>query len=766
MPRTYGTKKYKQHYILYSVITAVLLCTVFLAMVSSLYVSAQNEAYESLHVQTKQIKDDISLQLISDSENLATMANFAASLYSEEERYDIMFESFKPIGLIENIGILNEDDTFVTKAGVIDVKGVLSFEEEATKGSYISSRVSDITTRGKEIVRSAVPIKVDDKVVGILYGVIQLDKIGDKYQKMAADLEAQLFVYHKDSGDIIIDNVHNELGNISFLKDRVYNDDYSYEQMASTDSGFTSFMSAYRNENAYLHYSTIEDVGWMIALARYDSQVFAETHALAQTFLFALLIMMFIIVIYIMLILSNERKINNVTACASDIRRILLETSDDQSNIVEALKQITLFTKAKAAVFFNTDGEDFNYLSKANKDEVFSQNEKKLFMTELFRYSAEFHNLNGGAVNILRIKPNEHLMSTNNELYSLLKKHNISDVSFSATINNTNHITILAVINSKQNSLARMLAEKISACFSMALYNTNYLNKTKLVATTDSLTGTLNRVAYKSDLVAFDEERPADFSCIYIDVNELHLINNKYGHAAGDEMLVYIANTLKEVFYGHKVYRMGGDEFLVFCKNTDQDSIKKSIDILAKLLQPRNYHVAIGLSFRAHNSDTESMVKEAEVRMYEAKAQYYQNKEQKSAGESLSKEYIHVNTGILEIDTMLSIMREKYNGIYRVSLDTDSARRILMPAYLNYNEDEEHFSTLFSKYVSESVSSDYHRAVMSFLNYSAIKHQLLEDKTPKITYKKNNGETVVLSVYKLCDSKKQVSDTLWVFAKE
>ena len=113
-----------------------------------------------------------------------------------------------------------------------------------------------------------------------------------------------------------------------------------------------------------------------------------------------------------------------------------------------------------------------------------------------------------------------------------------------------------------------MLAEKISACFSMALYNKNYLNKTKLVATTDSLTGALNRVAYKSDLVTFDQEQETNFSCIYIDVNELHIINNKYGHTAGDEMLVYIANTLKEVFYGHKVYRMGGDEFLVFCQNS------------------------------------------------------------------------------------------------------------------------------------------------------------------------------------------------------
>ena len=98
-------------------------------------------------------------------------------------------------------------------------------------------------------------------------------------------------------------------------------------------------------------------------------------------------------------------------------------------------------------------------------------------------------------------------MLQKNGFYNLLKQHKINDISLSATINNSNHITILAAINAKCRSRFMMLAEKISACFSMALYNKNYLNKTKLVATTDSLTGALNRVAYKSDLVAFDEEQ-------------------------------------------------------------------------------------------------------------------------------------------------------------------------------------------------------------------------------------------------------------------
>ena len=129
----YGKKKTKQHNILYTIVTAILLCAVFLAMVSYLYNKTEEEEYESLHVQTKQIKDDIILQLTSDRENLATMANFAAKLYSDGDDYSLLFDSFKSIGMIENIGILNPDNTFATKAGTTNMEGAISFEEEKEK---------------------------------------------------------------------------------------------------------------------------------------------------------------------------------------------------------------------------------------------------------------------------------------------------------------------------------------------------------------------------------------------------------------------------------------------------------------------------------------------------------------------------------------------------------------------------------------------------------------------------------------------------------
>ena len=99
MATTYEMKKRRKNNTLYTIIAAFLICSVFLTMIASFYIQAEEEAYEMLHVHTKQIKDDLILQLKSDRENLVTMANFAANLYANGEDYSIMFDSFKPIGL-------------------------------------------------------------------------------------------------------------------------------------------------------------------------------------------------------------------------------------------------------------------------------------------------------------------------------------------------------------------------------------------------------------------------------------------------------------------------------------------------------------------------------------------------------------------------------------------------------------------------------------------------------------------------------------------
>lgn len=765
MAITYGKKKIR-HSSIFTVIVALIISCIFLSVVRYFYIKAEEEAYEQLHLQTKQIKDDLQLQLISDRENLITMANFAAKLYSDGESYDRMFRSFKPIGLIGNIGILTPDNVFLTKTGNIDLSGKISYYDEAKIGEYISDRVSDLTGDYKELVRTAVPIRVGNKSVGMLYGVIRLEDINTRYRAMAEELDAQLFVYNKKSGKLIIDTLHEYPDNITMLKDREYKDGFTYEDIIGNDKGYSSFRSKYTGEIQYVHYSNLDRItDWHIMLVRAESKVFEKTKEITKVLTVSFLLMAGVIVFYLGILLNNEKRRRLLTAYVSKARRLLLEINQQTENISDVLNNILIFAKSRSSFFVDTDGEEYSYILPQLKGKALSLEDRKKLCSELFYYSAELHRANNATVSVVRIIPNKHLKKTNNSFYQLLKNNNISDVSFASVTAKNNHISILGVLNPKKGNDVRKLLEEIAVCFSIAIYNKNHLNMTEIAAVTDSLTGVSNRVSYKKDLAVFSKGKNIRFSCIYVDVNELHMRNNKYGHAAGDEMLIYVANTLKDVFYGHKIYRMGGDEFLVFVQDTEEKNVNECIEIFIKQLEPKDYHVAVGVSYREESSDVEEMVREAEVKMYEAKASYYQSKEMAFASNFRDNEYIVSRTGNEEVDKIFTVLNEHYYGIYLVSLDSNDVRRILMPAYLGYDEYEKDFSELLKRYIDESVHSNYRRAIISFINYDAIRSKLSENKVPRITFKKVTGESVVLSIYRFKDSKNKYN-TLWVFARE
>lgn len=209
-------------------------------MMFEIYTTEETEAYEILHIQTKQFKDDIKGQISSAQGTIALVANLASELYEKNVDFSLVFESYEPTGLISNVGILQPDNTFVTKKDILNFNSVLSFEDEAAKGKYISGRVTYVTNTSIEIIRIAEPIIVKDEIVGILYGSINLDNLEKRYSEMVSDLDAQLFIYESQTGNFIIDTISSKLGNIIELKNRKYSKGYSYEKLVSEDKGYSA----------------------------------------------------------------------------------------------------------------------------------------------------------------------------------------------------------------------------------------------------------------------------------------------------------------------------------------------------------------------------------------------------------------------------------------------------------------------------------------------------------------------------------------------
>lgn len=94
----------------------------------------------------------------------------------------------------------------------------------------------------------------------------------------------------------------------------------------------------------------------------------------------------------------------------------------------------------------------------------------------------------------------------------------------------------------------------------------------------DALTGIHNRRAFDDDWEAIinghSDEELSSISMLLIDCNNFKTINDTYGHETGDRVLVTISSILSRTVSGRRgdrLYRLGGDEFLVLLKNTNDN---------------------------------------------------------------------------------------------------------------------------------------------------------------------------------------------------
>lgn len=131
----------------------------------------------------------------------------------------------------------------------------------------------------------------------------------------------------------------------------------------------------------------------------------------------------------------------------------------------------------------------------------------------------------------------------------------------------------------------------------------------------DTLTGLLNRQSFYSDT----EHRTEDIKAVIsIDLNELKWLNDNYGHAEGDHAIAVVSEAFMAcVSVGDRVYRIGGDEFIILCDKDGEEYLTELVEKLRKRVDDTGYSCAFGMSF---GKPVEDMIKEADQRMYDDKA--------------------------------------------------------------------------------------------------------------------------------------------------
>ncbi|WP_429933276.1 diguanylate cyclase domain-containing protein [Alteromonas sp. 4B03] len=156
------------------------------------------------------------------------------------------------------------------------------------------------------------------------------------------------------------------------------------------------------------------------------------------------------------------------------------------------------------------------------------------------------------------------------------------------------------------------------------------LQKLALQADFDALTGIYNRNGGEK-LITKLMRKEHQFALALIDLNGFKAVNDIYGHDAGDEVLIFVAEQLKEKIRKNDVaIRWGGDEFMLLLQADDEESVKRVIEkVNAGVKQPFYFNndskptvvsMSVGVAFYPQTSrNLHALIKLADIAMYKAK---------------------------------------------------------------------------------------------------------------------------------------------------
>ena len=149
----------------------------------------------------------------------------------------------------------------------------------------------------------------------------------------------------------------------------------------------------------------------------------------------------------------------------------------------------------------------------------------------------------------------------------------------------------------------------------------------------DSLTGAMSRRAFKDAAardVALARRHHTALSVLVLDLDHFKSINDTYGHAGGDQVLVAVAAAVQQQLRGSDLFgRLGGEEFAILLPHADAD---RAYDVAEKLRQvvralriershpPMSVSVSIGVApLDAASDDIDELLNKADQALYDAK---------------------------------------------------------------------------------------------------------------------------------------------------
>lgn len=281
----------------------------------------------------------------------------------------------------------------------------------------------------------------------------------------------------------------------------------------------------------------------------------------------------------------------------------------------------------------------------------------------------------------------------------------------------------------------------------------------------DSLTGLLNRNAYDSDV---EQLRSADIGavvCVYADMIGLHEVNNHLGHKQGDRMLCEFADTARAFFGDDRLYRIGGDEFVIISSAHTEAQTRKQLNYMRERLHTQGCEISVGVASSESTSDLPKTIEQAENEMRREKKEYYVRGGSKRQLRGLNKKLEDILVRNQDMEALLRHLNGRYSIACMVNLRTESQRAIMVPDYFQKMLDahDGSFKSALHDYCERLVAPFCKDSFSLLMDYDFIHARVESAGVLQYGYTRNDGEKFLLTIFA---DRRSKDETMWVFAKK
>lgn len=281
----------------------------------------------------------------------------------------------------------------------------------------------------------------------------------------------------------------------------------------------------------------------------------------------------------------------------------------------------------------------------------------------------------------------------------------------------------------------------------------------------DSLTGLLNRNAYDSDV---EQLRSADIGavvCVYADMIGLHEVNNHLGHKQGNRMLCEFADAARAFFGDDRLYRIGGDEFVIISSAHTEAQTRKKLNYMRERLHTQGCEISVGVASSESTSDLPKIIEQAENEMRREKKEYYVRGGSKRQLRGLNKKLEDILVRNQDMESLLRHLNGRYSIACMVNLRTDSQRAIMVPDYFQKMLDahDGSFKSALHDYCERLVAPFCKDSFSLLMDYDFIHARVESVGVLQYGYTRNDGEKFLLTIFA---DRRSKDETMWVFSKD